>query len=160
MTRRIGAAQPTQRIAADDTSTWSNWWRLGTELNTKDALGIFTYVTEWWPVRGGHLGDLGVDVGQRDMTWYEMDDVTKGMNSRLGYMGITRDVYNSPLPGATVKIFRTSTDEKVSPDIVSDAGSGEYVISTPYYEAHWLKVEKAGSPSVQGVSVNTIFPNV
>lgn len=116
------------------------------------------FMTGWWP-GGGRLDASGGEWHQG--IWYNtITEKTGGCNSRLGYQGITRDVNNSPLPGATVKIFRTSTDEKVSPDITSDALSAEYVISTPYYEAHWLKVEKTGSPPVQGVSVNTIFPNV
>jgi hypothetical protein len=85
---------------------------------------------------------------------------TAGVNSRLGYMGVTRDVNNSPLGGATVKLFLTADDSKVTPDIVSDSLSGEYVISTPYYAPHWIKVKKAGTPDVQGVSVDTIYPNV
>ena len=118
-----------------------------------------SYHSPWWP-RSAFMGDMAVDIGPNKVKGWLILQSTKGMNSRLGYMGVTRDVNNSPLLSATVKLFRTSTDEKVSTDIVSDALSGEYVISTPYYEAHWLKVEKNGSPNVQGVSVNNIFPNV
>lgn len=125
-----------------------------------DCCGVQDFVTGWWPGGGGLLGDYGVDVALLESQWWGRPDVTNGADSRLGYQGITRDVNNSPLLGATVKIFRTSDDAKMSPDIVSDTGTGEYIISTTDYAPHWLKVEKAGSPPVQGVSVNTIYPNV
>lgn len=160
MTQFVGAALPVTRLEYNDFRLVS----LGDQPERENAVltpnGVFSYATPFWP-GSRFIGDCSADVGVFDVAnehWYW--DTTSGQNSRLGYKGITRDQYNSPLLGATVKLFRTSDDTKVTPDIVSDTGDGSYVISTPYYEAHWLKVEKAGSPNVQGVSVNNIFPNV
>lgn len=120
---------------------------------------VRSFHSPWWP-RSCILGESDIDTGgdQHVKGWMLLQS-TKGAQARLGYQGVTRDVYNSPLGGCTVKLFRTSDDTKVTPDIVS-APDGAYVISTATYETHWIKIEKTGSPPVQGVSVSNIFPNV
>lgn len=117
----------------------------------------------WWP-GSGFIGAASQSVNNYNfLSWADPKTATistSGTNSRLGFMGVTRDVNNSPLPGATVKLFLTADDSKVTPDVVSDAVSGQYVITTPFYAPHWIKIKKAGSPDVQGVSVDNIYPNV
>ena len=79
-----------------------------------------------------------------------------GSNSRFGVQGVTRDVWNAPLGGVLVKLFRTSDDLKVD-QIVSDP-DGNYLVSTPYYpDAHYIVEYKVGSPDVFGTSVNTLI---
>jgi hypothetical protein len=149
--RRIGVRPSATRIAGAQTP----------KVRAANVSSPVNYSTAWWP-RSGFLGDSAVDYGAQAASFYAWASyfAPSGVNSRLGYQGVTRDVNNSPLPGATVKLFLTADDTKVTPDITSDSLSGEYVISTPYYAPHWIKVNKAGTPDVQGVSVDTIYPNV
>jgi hypothetical protein len=121
--------------------------------------GNGNFRTPWWP-RSGFVGDQAVDIGPQFIGSWDVPASTKGKISRFGFQGVTRDAYNSPLPGMTVKLFLTADDTKVTADILSDPNTGEYTITTPYYAPHWIKVDKTGSPNVQGVSVNNIYPNV
>ena len=169
MTQFIGGAMPQFRAMANDNSLR----RLGVRAVSGRAVSgravsgravsgrARSYATPWWP-GSGFMGDAATDYGPQSSDFFSWGALfaTAGVNSRLGYMGVTRDVNNSPLLGATVKLFLTADDSKVTPDITSDLNTGEYVISTPYYAPHWIKVKKAGSPDVQGVSVDTIYPNV
>lgn len=158
MSQLLGHALPEFRLAANNQSLVGQPWRQECDHDVA-ADRPKSFATPWWP-GSGFLGDLAADIAVLKSWFFEPPEITSGANSRLGYQGVTRDANNSPLGGATVKCFRTADDSKVTPDIVSDPLSGEFVISTPYYEAHWLKIEKAGTPHVQGVSVNNIFPNV
>jgi hypothetical protein len=159
----IGNAQPNFRAQANDNSLRRLGVRnvSGRNVSGRNVSGRKSYATAWWP-GSGFMGDAATDMGAQSPDFFSWGSIfsTAGVNSRLGYMGVTRDVNNSPLGGATVKLFLTADDSKVTPDIVSDSLSGEYVISTPYYAPHWIKVKKAGTPDVQGVSVDTIYPNV
>lgn len=119
---------------------------------------LMSFRSPWWP-RSGFMGDQATDYGPQYLKGWSLPQSTKGRNARFGYQGVTRDAFNSPLGGCTVKLFLTADDSKVTPDITSDALSGEYVIGTPFYAPHWIKVKKAGSPDVQGVSVDNIYPN-
>jgi hypothetical protein len=115
------------------------------------------FSSPWWP-GSGFLGDRAADVAVADpnMKWFEASDMTRGRNSRFGLVGVTRDVYGSPLGGVTLKLFRTATDEVVSA-VVSDP-AGNYVLSTPFYpDAHYVVSYKAGSPDVFGSSINTLI---
>lgn len=80
-----------------------------------------------------------------------------GASSRFGFVGVTRDQWGSPLRGCTVKLFRTSNDVKLD-ETVSDANTGAFLLNTAYYpDAHYIITVKAGSPSVQGITVNTLI---
>ncbi len=164
MTQFIGNARPQVRAQANDNSLR----RLGVRAVSGRAVSgravsgrARSFATPWWP-GSGFMGDAAVDCGAQAAGFFAWGSyfTPSGVNSRLGYMGVTRDVNNSPLGGATVKLFLTADDSKVTPDVTSNATTGEYVISTPYYAPHWIKIKKAGSPDVQGVSVDTIYPNV
>ena len=89
---------------------------------------------------------------------WEQYELVSGSVSRFGYRGITRDANNSPVGGVTVKCFRTADDSKTADDVVSDIG-GNFVISTPHYEAHYLVMRKSGAPEISGVTVSSQFPN-
>lgn len=69
--------------------------------------------------------------------------------------GLTTDVFNAPLPGATVLVFAAGTDTLVQ-SVVSDA-QGNYDVAV-YSEGTTYKVyaKKAGSPNVFGASDDTI----
>lgn len=111
----------------------------------------------WWP-RGGSLDASGDEM--LEAIWNFGSEVVEpangGTNSRFGIQGVTRNVWNAPLGGVLVKLFRTSDDMKVD-QIVSDP-QGNYLVSTPYYpDAHYLVQYKVGSPDVFGSSVNTLI---
>lgn len=121
-----------------------------------DATGNADFRSPWWP-RSTLLGDDVVDVGMLEADWFEPPETTRGMNTRFGFVGVTRDVYGSILGGCVVKAFRTTTDEKTDQQ-VSDVTTGAFLVSTPYYpDAHYLVSYKAGSPDVQGSTVNTLI---
>jgi hypothetical protein len=116
---------------------------------------VFSYANGFWP-RSGFMGDSTVDLSTLESIWFEQPDKTRGVNSRVGFQGVTRDVYNSPLGGVACKLFRTSDDAKID-QIVSDP-SGNYLLSSPYYpDAHFIVTYKAGSTDVFGTSVNTLI---
>lgn len=155
MTGFIGAANVTGMIFRDDQRNLpraSKEYR--TEHHENPDMG---YRTPWWP-RSGFEGDPTVDGFIAEAEWWEWPELVSGAVARFGYRGVTRDSNNSPLGGVTVKIFRTADDSKVADDVVSDAG-GNYIISTPYYEPHYLVMRKAGAPEVSGVTVSSQYPN-
>jgi len=130
------------------------------EVPLGDMGGYCGYMSAWWPRNSGLMvGDLGADVSmlQDSQSWGPLGVMPgSGTNGRLSIVGITRDAYGSALPACTVKLFRTSTDELVS-QVTSDATTGEYTITTPYYpDGHYLVVYKSGSPDVFGTTVNTL----
>lgn len=118
------------------------------------------FVNPWWPYAGNLLsGAFGDGDGQilNYAPWWQEPWVRSGCNSRLGFVGYTRDAYGSPLGGCTVKCFRTSSDELVS-TVTSDA-TGFYIATTPYIDGHYLVVQKPNAvPPVAGASLNTITP--
>jgi hypothetical protein len=160
MSQFIGAAQPVQRTEANDNSLrrlgLGRFFRFGF-LGRGRGRGRGDFRTPFWP-RSGLTGDQGLDTGLGYWPSWDTYYSTKGKNSRFGYQGVSRDVNNSPLAGCTIKLFRTATDEKVTPDITSEA-DGSFVISTPYYEPHWLRMSKSGAPDLQCTTVATAFPN-
>ena len=113
--------------------------------------------TPWWP-RSGFEGDDGVDGFVRCAVWHQQPELSSGSISRVGYRGVTRDANNSPVGGVTVKCFRTADDTKTADDVVSDA-NGNFIITTPYYEPHYLVMRKTGTPDIGGVTVSTQYPN-
>lgn len=107
----------------------------------------------WWPGNRGGIG--GVEDTIRSV-YFEQPEQPSGGSSRLGVLGVTRDQYGSPLGGVTVKLFRTLDDTKQD-QVVSDP-SGNFLLTSPFYDAHYLVFYKAGFPDVTGASVNTIIP--
>ena len=123
------------------------------------AVGLPPLLREslWWP-RSGFVGDFcAVDTtGILQSVWYEPPETSVGANSRYAITGITRDVYGTPLGGCTVKLFRTSTDEKVD-QILSDPNNGTFTLYTPYYpDTHYLVAYLVGFPDTEGTTVNTL----
>jgi hypothetical protein len=157
MTQFVGNALPQFRLERNDDRLEPQFWQ--TEQLNRPRIGAQAdFATPWWP-RSGFVGDLAVDISVLIPSYFERPEVTRGTNSRFGYQGVTRDVNNSPLGNCTVKLFRTSTDEKVATDVTSDPTTGEFIISTPYYEPHYIVTRKTAVPDVGGVSVSTSYPN-
>lgn len=110
----------------------------------------------WWPRSGGFVGDLGADVGLLEANLgYEPPEITRGISSRLGFVGVTRDQYGAPLAACTVRVFRTS-DGALVHETVSDA-NGAFLGCAYDTSAYFLVFYKAGSPDVFGTTVNTLI---
>lgn len=121
--------------------------------------GVRTFRTPWWPSAGAGalLGDAGSVAYDKVIRYTDpWPNLPGGANGRLGFVGYTRDQYGSPVGGVTVRCFRTSTNELVS-RVTSDA-NGFYIATTPYGDAHFLTVHKAGTPAIAGASIDTIVP--
>lgn len=112
-------------------------------------------ISPWWPGNCGQIGQMGVDV-PIEAVWFEQPERPSGGSSRLGVLGVTRDQYGSPLGGVTVKLFRTLDDTKQD-QIVSDP-LGNFLLTSPFSDDHYLVFYKTGAPDVTGSSVNTIIP--
>lgn len=152
MSQLLGNAQPNFLLRANDnTNRWLG--RTAQYVFLRRSSERRSFVTPWWP--------KSALTGDPDMPWCRCQwgriFPTSGMNSRFSYAGVTRDKFNSPIPGMTVKLFRAVDDSKQDTQ-VSDPG-GVFLLSTPFYEAHWMRSEKTGSPNVQGTSDATVFPN-
>lgn len=152
MSQLIGRTGPDQRIGRNDTSIQPTWW-------TPEAFTHWDwcYGSSWWGKLGSQFtGAGGVDVEVFESPYVERVEPIAGASSRYGVSGVTRDIYGSPLGGVTVKIFKTSDDSLVS-TIVSDANTGAFIVTTPYYpDTHYIVTYKAGSPDTFGTSVNTL----
>ena len=75
---------------------------------------------------------------------------------RDGISTFTVDQGGNVLPNATVRAFRTSSNELVS-QVLSDA-NGYYIATTPYGDGHFLTVHAATVPPVAGASIDTLTP--
>jgi hypothetical protein len=86
---------------------------------------------------------------------YDHPEIVSGASGFYGLSGITRDVYGTVLPGATVRLFRTSDSLLVS--TVTSGADGAFMAPTPYYpDAHFIVASKSGTPDVAGTSVQTL----
>lgn len=119
-----------------------------------------SFESEWWPARSSLMGGwdgVGENLLLGEAPWWSWPSTRSGCNSRLGFVGFTRDAYGSIIAGCSVKCFRTSSDELVS-SVTSDA-NGHYIATTPYLDAHYLVVQMpSATPPVAGASLNTVIP--
>lgn len=153
-----GAGQSEIWIERDDKRLLSAYWQfpfLISELTPIPDAPVGSHRSQFWPGGGGLNGDAG-DVNPLYGVWYTNPDLTRGSTQRFGIVGVTRDVYGSPLGGVTCKFYRTSTDEMVF-TVVSDP-LGNFLVTTPYYpDAHYLVFYKAGSPDIFATTQNTLI---
>jgi len=159
----VGAPNTGVALLPDDPRVYVEWWSTSDFLFVADGLNNGGHAGDdfwqpWWPGAGsaGLYGDAG-DVQPSGSVWHTRPEVTNGSNSRFSVTGITRDVYGSPVGGVTVKLFATGTDILMDQQ-TSDANTGSFTLSTYLYpDSHYIVAYKAGSPDVQGSSVNTII---
>lgn len=120
-----------------------------------------SFRTPWWPrsaidASGGEMIDV------LPQTW-ELPMMYSGAVAKLVFVGVSRDANGSILPSSTMKLFKTADNgypdskDRILDTVVSDATSGAFTLTTPYVEAHYITLVKDGSPSVQGISVNTLL---
>jgi len=150
----IGVVSGARAICPKDDRNACSWYR-DDETEGAGAFGDFTYTTPWWPSRSllpGSEGELFPLTGLRNNVW-----LASGSSSRFGIVGVTRDAYGSVLPSVTCKLFLTSTDVLLD-QVISDANSGGYLLSTPFYpNDHYVVFYKVGTPDVCGTTVNTLI---
>jgi len=150
MSQLIRLTGPAQWVQANVATLQPTWWRPEVETDWD-----WCYVSEWWGKPGRQFA--GSEVALLESPYVEMVESSSGASSRYGVSGITRDIYGSPLGGVTVKIFKTSDDSLIS-TIVSDANTGAFIVTTPYYpDTHYIVTYKTGSPDVFGTSANTLI---
>lgn len=137
----------------DDQVLLGNQYRQ--DLKTEQLRTGRDYRSEWWP-KSGFVGDRGVDVAFLEQRSWGDPDEPSGASSRLGIAGITRDVYGTALGSVTCKLFRTS-DDTLQASVLSDSVSGQYLVSTPFTDGHYVVFYKTGAPDVYGTTANTLL---
>lgn len=81
-----------------------------------------------------------------------------GLHTQTAVKGFCRTSVGDILSGATVKIFRQSSDAKVA-DLTSDgAGQYEYLTDSTDTNTHYVYAFKAGPPEVHGASDRGLVP--
>lgn len=163
MSSLAGAARPVQIAWSDraHADPYYSDWLIAQPPPIQPAIAIDlcacgSWRTPWWPCGSSLVGETGVsDALTSDIGWF-VEWISGGCNGRLGFNGITRDQYGSPLGGCTVRLFRTSTNELQA--IVTSDANGAFLATSPYNDAHFMTVHKAGSPDVAGASIDTIIP--
>jgi len=76
--------------------------------------------------------------------------------TNLTLSGVSRDSAGVALGNCTIKIFRTSDDQKMA-ETTSD-GSGNWSLTLNLSGPFYIVAYKVGSPDVAGTSVNTLNP--
>ena len=151
MSQLIGAAQPQFILARKDDRAHSVGWITVTNLKPFD----FGFRSEWWPRGQNLIGDYAVDVGILDEETWGFFEPVGGESSRVGFVGITRDQYGTPVGSCVVQLFRTSDDRFIM-EVTSDA-SGNFLLQSWYTpDTHYIVAYKAGSPDIFGTTVNTL----
>lgn len=113
------------------------------------------FASPFWPRGGGLVGDPGAS--NLDTVEWGPRYLAGGATAFLGFPGVTRDAYGSPLGGVTVMLFQTSTRAYVT-EVVSDA-AGNFIVPVVFSDtACFLVYYKAGSPDVFGTSLNNLTP--
>lgn len=134
--------------------------KLSDRILADDYFYDASFESEWWPGRSSLMGGwdgVGENALINEAPWWSWPRTNTGCNSRLGFVGYTRDAYGSVMAGCLVKCFRTSSDELVS--TVTSGANGFYIATTPYLDAHYLVVQNpAATPPVAGASLNTVIP--
>ena len=96
---------------------------------------------------------LGLE-GPAGSTSYGTFRAVGGSRTWWRIAGVARDAYNSPIIGATVKLFRTADDTRQ--DQATADGNGGYTLYTGYTDGHYVVGFASGAPMVQGATVNTL----
>lgn len=118
------------------------------------------YTTGWWPGTG-RLDASGNEWLQP--TWQLLPEMYSGAVSKMAFLGVTRDAFGTALGGCTVRLYKTTdgaypgTANTFLYEAVSDA-SGNFTVYTQYYpDTHYMVSYKAGSPDVQGTTINALI---
>lgn len=157
MSGLVGAALPTNIDRGSDQRINRMDFQPETMFADVWAIAPASFETPWWPKGGGFIGDGGTDVGLLEASWWGEYDQAGGAASRFGFAGVTRDQYGSILPSCDVKLFRTA-DSLLIDSAISDPTTGAFLLNSDSNQTtHWIYQHKAGSPDLDGVSVNTLL---
>ncbi len=105
---------------------------------------------------GGGDGYFGRDFQQSNRFENDVLDVCGGSQQRK-LIGISRDSVGATLGSVAIKAFLTAGNIFAG-SVTSDTG-GYFECSTPYAgQAHYIVAYKAGSPDVEGSTLNTLIP--
>ena len=155
----IGAALPQFRLQAKDQ-------RLGHPfLDVRDTrkrvkeradLSKAGYQNEFWPGNRGFVGGQSADVAILQPIWSRrLKRFAIGVASRVGFPGVTRDQYGTPLAACTVILHKTADDLPVYKG-VSDT-NGAFLAQSVYAgESHYIVFHKAGAVNVYGATDNNL----
>lgn len=110
--------------------------------------------TGWWPGGGGMDASGGEWCAA---VWGDRFEFTRGSNGRLGFTGVIRTAYGTPIAGAVVKLYR-SADDSVQSSTTS-AADGTYTLSTPFSDAHYIVSQKGDVINLAGATPNTLVPS-
>jgi hypothetical protein len=115
------------------------------------------FYSGYWPGNRGFIGDGGADISMlQGPRGRKIERFGYGVASRIGFPGVTRDQYGTPLAACTVILHRTSTRELVY-DGVSDT-NGNFLAQSVYAgENHYLVFHKAGAVNVFGATDNNLI---
>lgn len=164
----VGAALPVAILEPADRSHAEQTWYHGNAAwppplasvrgipAREPLMSIESFRTPWWPNGGVLVADGGLsDV--LDSPAYDDVYPVAGANGRLGFVGYSRDQYGSPLPGCTMRLFRTSTGELVA-QVTSDPSTAFYTVTTPYLDAHFITCHAATPVPSAGATVDSLIP--
>lgn len=157
MSQFIGAARPQNIVDGNDLRIHDDIGESIYQEEWVDVFGVLTFQTDFWPGNRGFFGDHGTDSPIDYPARARQPHLVQGSFGRFGVRGVTRDAYGSRLGGVTVKLFRT-LDDSLQASVTSDP-EGNYLVTTPYTDAHYLYIYKAGPPEMYGGSANTLIPS-
>jgi hypothetical protein len=143
-------------FARDDIRIWAEWSdHSGTVVwvPVDDCWVLDGFRTGWWPGRGGMDASGGEWCAP---VWWDRPEITRGHSGRLGFRGVTRDVYGTAVPGTVVKLFRTADDSLQSQQ--TSASDGSFTLTTPYSDGHYMVAYKDDVIDTAGATVNTLIP--
>lgn len=155
----IGAAQPQFILRPKDERLAHPFLSMkDTRRRIRDRLHINYegYFNEFWPGNRGFIGDRGADVSMTEAVWSRrLKRFGAGEASRLGFVGITRDVNGNILGGVTCSLFLTATKAWIM-DVVSDA-NGAFLLQTFYSpDTHFIVFWKSGTPNLFDATDQTL----
>lgn len=115
------------------------------------------YTSDFWPGNCGFSGEQNTDWGVSEATWSRtLSRIAHGEASRLGFTGVARDQYGTPLAGVTCSLFLTATKAWIM-DVISGS-DGRFLLQTFYSpDTHFIVFYKAGAPSVFGTTEQTLI---
>ena len=151
----IGAALPQFRMQAKDTRNvppfmaMSDARQRGGSRHTPANEGFYS---GFWPRSNGFMGDMGADVSMMAASGgRKTERIGAGMASRIGFPGVTRDQYGTPLAGCTVVLHRTATREFIYEGV--SGADGAFLAQSVYAgENHYIVFYKAGAVNVYGAT--------
>jgi hypothetical protein len=110
--------------------------------------------TFWrWPCAGTRSGGIG-SPGRRPCSVRPMFASVHGA-ANFSIAGIARDATGTPLPGATVKLYRTGTDAVLGTTIADGSGAFSFVIGDNAGNFYATAFAYGATP-VAGITLDTL----